>query len=240
MGYNAILANDFVSFAKDGESGFLQTPSTSQLQTDVEAVAKPQSNTLSKQQLLSLKQANIQRNGVYVMVTANVIPIRRAANNKEIYNYSMGAGIRTGVISYLDNYIGMRGYFAFDFTNDKLSLLPQQHNYNGTFLMISLGLDIMIDFFVDKNYKNTIGFFMGVGAGAFIYFDTTTPIVSSHESSKYNASGNVLVQGGFSAVFMYRHRVEVGVKFLPTQSLSIPEDGIVADYNPYIAYSYKL
>lgn len=107
--------------------------------------------------------------------------------------------------------------------------------------MISLGLDIMVDFFIDKNYKNTLGFFGGIGAGAFIYFDTKTPITipSSQTSYTYTLSGNLMVQGGLSAVFNYRHRLEVGVKFLPTQSLNVETDGFVADYNPYIAYSYK-
>ena len=99
----------------------------------------------------------------------------------------------------------------------------------------------MVDFFIDKNYKNTLGFFAGIGAGAFIYFDMQTPIItpSSQEVSNFKASGNVMVQGGFSALIAYHHRVEIGVKFLPTQSLRVEQDGLVADYNPYIAYSYK-
>ncbi len=241
INYEFIIGNDFTSFSQGDETGFLRTPSTSQLQTDVAPKREKQPKILTKKQISLLKNANIQRNGIYIMLTGNIIPIQRYFNDKDIYVYSMGMGIRTGVISYIDNYIGMRGYFAFDFTNDKLSVIPNNTNYNGTFLMISLGLDMLIDFFVDKNYKNTLGFFMGIGAGAFIYFDLTKPIIipNSNKMLNYHLSGNVMVQGGFSAVFLYRHRIEIGCKFLPTQSLSVLEDGMVADYNPYIAYSYK-
>lgn len=235
-------ANDFTAFPQDNTEGYLQPLSTAQQQTNIAVSRETSPKKINAKQLSLLRQSNKERNGIYVMLAINMIPIQRTLNNKPSYSYSMGMGIRTGVISYLDEYIGMRGYFALDFTNDNLSPFRTEANaYNGTFLMASLGLDIMIDFFIDKNYKNTLGFFGGIGAGAYMYFDMQTPIVvvASQQSYNYKMGGNVMVQGGFSAVFAYHHRLEIGVKFLPTQSLRVETDGVVADYNPYIAYSYK-
>ena len=239
---NFCYANDFTAFPQDNTAGYLQPLSTAQQQTNISVSREIAPKKINAKQLSLLKNANKERNGVYVMLAINMIPVQRTLNNKPSYAYSMGMGMRTGVISYLDEYIGMRGYFALDFTNDNLSPFRTEANaYNGTFLMASLGLDIMVDFFIDKNYKNTLGFFGGIGAGAYIYFDMETPIVVavSQQSYSYKMGGNVMVQGGLSAVFAYHHRLEIGVKFLPTQSLRVESDGIVADYNPYIAYSYK-
>ncbi|WP_233715859.1 outer membrane beta-barrel protein [Helicobacter trogontum] len=235
-------SNDFDAFPKDTTATYLQPLSTAQQQTDIAVQRATNLPQKTPKQISLLKQANKERNGMYIMASLNMVPIQRLLNNEPLYIAGMGFGIRGGVISYLDEYIGMRGYFALDFTSDNLSPLHAEINvYNGTFLMASLGLDIMIDFFIDKNYKNTLGFFAGIGAGAFIYFDMKTSITapSSQEGSNYKASGNVMVQGGFSASIAYHHRVEIGVRFLPTQSFRIEQDGFVADYNPYVAYSYK-
>ncbi len=234
-------ANDFTAFPQDNTAGYLQPLSTAQQQTNIAVSRNISTPQVTAKQLSLLRQANKERNGVYIMVAVNMIPIQRILHNAPSYVYGMGMGVRTGVISYLDKYIGMRGYFGIDFTSDNLSPLRTEANaYNGAFLMASLGLDILIDFFIDKHYKNTLGFFAGIGAGAFMYFDLKTPITipETQKTSNFKASGNVMVQGGLSAVFAYHHRIEVGVKFLPTQSLRVESDGFVADYNPYIAYSY--
>lgn len=237
-----MYANDITQFSSDENSSFLHTPSTSELQTSIELTRNTKvRESQNAQQISLLRKANTQRNGVYLMVVGNVIPIQRLAGNETIVGYSMGMGLRSGVISYLDNYIGIRGYFALDFTNDKLSpIKKQQDSHNGTFLMASLGVDILIDFFIGKQYKNTMGFFIGVGAGALVYFDLTTPIIIPNaESINTKITANVMVQGGISTVLSYKHRIEVGVRFLPTQSLGIEIDGILADYNFYMGYSYK-
>lgn len=235
-------ANDFTAFPQDNTAGYLQPLSTAQQQTDIIVSRnEPIESKKDLQTISLLKKANKERNGFYVMGTINMIPIQRILNNQPSYTYAMGMGVRGGIISYLDEYIGIRGYFAFDFTNDNLSPIRTQANaYNGTFLTASLGLDILVDFFIDKSYKNTLGFFAGIGAGAFLYCDFTTPIYipSSQEISNYVMSGNVMVQGGLSALFAYHHRIEIGMRFLPTQSLRVESDGFVADYNPYIGYSY--
>lgn len=234
--------NDFNAFPKDDSAAYLQPLSTTQQQTDISVQRETGLPQKTKKQISLLRQANKERNGMYVMVALNMIPIQRLFNNKPFYVFSTGVGVRGGVISYIDDYIGMRGYFAIDFTNDNLSIFSTESNvYNGTFVMASLGLDIMIDFFIDKNYKNTLGFFAGIGAGAFIYFDTQNPIINSSSQGviKYKSGGNVMVQCGFSASILYRHRIEVGFRFLPTQSLNVRQDGFLADYNPYVAYSYK-
>lgn len=235
-------ANDFTEFNSDNNDGLFNVPSISELQTNIDLNTNTSvRESQTPQQISLLRRANIQRNGKYVMIVTNMIPVQRLSNSEKVVGFGMGLGIRSGIISYLDNYIGIRGYFALDFTNDKISpIKKQQELYNGTFLMASLGVDILVDFFIDKNYKNTLGFFIGVGAGALAYFDFSAPIVIPNVGSKnYVLTANVMVQGGISAVLAYKHRVELGIRFLPTQSLAIETDGIVADYNFYVGYSYK-
>lgn len=115
-------ANDFTEFPQDNVEGYLQPLSTAQQQTNISVSQNIAPKKINAKQLSLLKQANKERNGVYVMLAVNMMPSQRAFNNQPIYVYGMGMGVRTGVISYLDEYIGMRGYFAFDFTNDNLSI----------------------------------------------------------------------------------------------------------------------
>lgn len=229
-------ANDFTKFPQDDDITQL---STTQSQTNTIVSNDSSPKKISATQLSLLRNANRERNGIYAMLAVNMIPISHIFKNKTLSTYSMGMGIRAGTISYLDENIVIRGYFALDFTNDSLSFLRTNYNlYNGTFLMASLGLDIMIDFFITKNYKNTLGFFCGVGAGAYVYFDTkTSNLGATPNKLYYQATANAIVQAGLSAVIAYHHRLEFGFRLLPIQSLSMND--FVSNYNPYLAYSYK-
>ena len=239
------FGNDFTKFydESDDDIGFGKTPSISTLQTNVEISRNQVVKTKSATQIELARAANIARNGKYIMLVASMIPTLRIADNVNmpLSGYSFGGGIRGGMISYIDGYIGIRGYLSLDINNDKLSPIKKQRDYHsGTFVLLGAGIDIMIDFFIDKSYKNTVGFFVGVGAGALIYFDTSNPImIPNQDSTKYVFGGNLTVQAGLSSVFAYRHRIEAGIRFLPTQSLVVQEDGVQADFNFYVGYSYK-
>lgn len=238
-------ANDLTDFGNSESDGLLKVQSAAQVQTNVDIERKTITKVPKTQtQISALKQAQVKRNGVYVMLSINAIPLTRMISTQDsVQGLSFGAGIRSGVVSYLDDYIGIRGYFAFDFTSDTLSpFSKQRENHKGNFLMISLGLDILIDFFIDKSYKNTLGFFMGIGAGGLLYMDTEKPMITGsgvNGPPSLLLTGNVMVQGGLSAVVLYKHRIELGTRFLPTQSFDLSADGIVADYNFYVGYSYK-
>lgn len=239
-------ANDFTDFSNNSDDSMLKSQSDTQAQTSINLqpkVSKTDSNK-TQTQISLLREANVKRNGVYVMLTIGMIPLERQVSaSSSIRGLSFGGGIRSGVISYLDEYIGIRGYFAFDFTNDSLSpFTRQREEQNGTFIMLSLGMDILIDFFIDKNYRHTLGFFMGIGAGGLMYFDGQKGLFvngSYKNAPNVLLTGNVMVQGGLSAVINYKNRIELGVRFLPTQSFLLNEDGITADYNFYVGYSYK-
>ena len=236
-------ANDFSDFSDGNVENLLNIQSVTQAQTkDLTPKSISQSN-ITKQQLSLLKQANTQRNGLYVMLTLDMMPLDRMINTTDVVRgLPFGAGVRTGIISYLEKNIGIRGYFSLDFTNDKLSPIDRQReNHSGTSLMLALGIDILIDFFVDKNYKNTLGFFMGIGAGGILYFDLEKPIINASGATRnLLVDGNIMVQGGISATILHKHRIEIGARFLPTQFLLIEQDGLTADYNFYVGYSYKL
>lgn len=240
-----LIANDFTDFSTNEGGRMLNVQSTAEAMTDVniEKSIKKQ-KPVTQNQISLLKQTNKKRNGIYIMLTIDMIPLQRLITpNDSINGLSFGGGIRGGVVSYLDDYIGIRGYFALDFTSDSLSPFERQReNQKGNFLMLSLGMDILIDFFIDKNYKNTIGFFMGIGAGGLMYFDLEKPMIQSGNITNAPVvilTGNIMVQGGISSIISYKHRIELGARFLPTQSFLLSSDGILADYNFYVGYSYK-
>ncbi|RDU72697.1 outer membrane beta-barrel protein [Helicobacter aurati] len=202
-------------------------------------------------QSLLLREANIKRNGYYLMLLYNITSINRLdTHGNTVRILSSGFGLRGGMISYLDSYIGIRGYFGLDFTHDSLAIAILQQNtlkptdlniqYSGTMIMASLGIDILIDFFIGKTYQHTMGFFLGVGAGALIYFDNNTPMILANGNRIDIAwSANVTVQGGITMTLAHKNKFEIGVKLLPTQALTIDKSGVLLDFNPYIAYSYK-
>lgn len=241
----SLFANDLTDFSANNAESMLKAQSAAQVQTNVDIERKTiTQDSKTQSQISALKTAQAKRNGVYVMLTINTIPLTRMINlNDSVQGLSFGAGVRSGVVSYLDDYIGIRGYFAFDFTSDTLSpFAKQRENHKGNFIMLSLGLDILIDFFIDKSYKNTLGFFMGIGAGGLLYVDGEKPLIKARQAEgppSILLTGNVMVQGGLSAVILYKHRIELGTRFLPTQSFDLNADGILADYNFYVGYSYK-
>ena len=242
------MGND-IKFDVDEDEGFLTVPSFTQEQTKQTApsIITPVTAKTPEQAEL-LREASIMRNGYYISGAFNIATLNRLYNGNRIRIISSGLGLRGGMVSYLDHYIGIRGYFGLDFASDGLALAVfgddnfkgKPPRYHGTLVMASAGLDILVDFFLGRKYKHTLGFFIGVGAGALIYFDLRTPLVLSNGTkSNFAWGGNVTVQGGFTMTVLYRHKIEMGLKLLPTQSLSMDNSGVTMDFNPYAAYSYK-
>ncbi|STQ85713.1 outer membrane beta-barrel protein [Helicobacter muridarum] len=237
---------------QDNDNGLLNKKSYTQEQVKLlQPVLNKPKIAKNKTQNQLLKQESIKRDGYYILVSYNIASINRSNENSPQVNIiSSGFGIRGGMISYLDSYIGIRGYFGLDFTNDNLAIatlnkgeLQRIQNipkYSGTMILASLGIDILIDFFMDKTYRNTFGFFIGVGAGVLVYFDNKTPMILSNGTiSKYAWGANVTVQGGATITITHKNKFEIGIKLLPTQSLTIDNNGVLIDFSPYIAYSYK-
>lgn len=179
------------------------------------------------------------RSGKYIMLTANSNIYQRNDRANIIIGVPLGVGVRSGVISYLTQYLGIRGYLGFDVLHDKIGLFKHARNTNDGFIsVISAGMDILFDFKMDEMSNYFIGFFIGFGGGGFFYVDKF--LKDNVKNIERITKFNVIIQMGVSTLIHKRHRIEMAIRLLPTQSVTLKDDYFQSDYEPYIGYSYKL
>lgn len=179
-----------------------------------------------------------ERSGKYIMTTINVNFYERNDIGRIIVGAPLGIGIRGGVISYLTEYLGVRGYVGLDMFHDKIGLFPQaRKNNQGVISIISAGMDIMFDFKLRNQSKHFLGFFIGFGGGGFVYIDKF--LINNIKNIEHITKFNVIIQFGISTLLYKKHRLEMAVRLLPTQSVTLKDDYFQSDYEPYIGYSYK-
>lgn len=188
-------------------------------------------------ELIKQRAGMVGRSGKYLMLNINALIFNRVVNNKEIPSLSLGPGIRGGMISYLTDDLGIRGYASLDITQDKLNLNKKaKKNFNGLGFYFNAGLDIIFSINI-KDHRNFVGFFVGIGYGIFFYYDKKLKEKSYIRRKSYIRSVGISSESGIFILFNRVHNVEIGAKFLPS---SFSNQSIFkAQYMPFISYSYK-
>ena len=164
-----------------------------------------------------------KKSGTHITISAGTNLIK--SDNVELYGDIMivpTIGIRAGTISFFNRYVGVRGFFGLDVGFGR---------YSGVLGMISLGIDAIAEFPLSKKHLVFMGGMLGIGADAYIYYDTA----NYNSFSRMRKVGEVFMQAGITTMLGKHNRINIIYRFLPARR--------AYDFSPFgavmIEYGFK-
>lgn len=152
------------------------------------------------------------------------IGVNGGANVLEIYNKFVWLptfGLSFGVNSFFTPYIGVRGYVSADVGFG---------DYEGVLGMLSLGIEALAEFSLNKRKSVFLGGFFGFGVDGYVYYDKRD--FSSFSSMQKN--GGFYMQGGISFAFLRHNRLNITTRLIPARSVRDFSSAVLA----FGQYSY--
>lgn len=152
------------------------------------------------------------------------IGVNGGANVLNIYNKLVWIptfGLSFGVNSFFTPYIGVRGYVSADVGFG---------DYEGVLGMLSLGIEALAEFSLNKHKSVFLGGFLGFGVDGYVYYDKRD--FSSFSSMQ--KSGGFYMQGGISFAFLRHNRLNIATRFIPARSVQNFSSAVLA----FGQYSY--
>ncbi len=142
--------------------------------------------------------------------------------------------LQTGVQSFFTKNVGVRGFLALDMFGDEANYELKKIPYKSFFMMLSLGLDAIIEFALTQKNRHFLGFYAGAGVGGVIYGDNR----SYSGLKNLYISGGFIVQGGIELTLAIRHRISLGIKITPIQKDILAPFIEQTDFLGSLMYSY--
>lgn len=152
------------------------------------------------------------------------IGVNGGANVLKIYNKFVWLptfGLSFGVNSFFTPYIGVRGYVNADVGFG---------DYEGVLGMLSLGIEALAEFSLNKRKSVFLGGFLGFGVDGYVYYDKRD--FSSFSSMQKN--GGFYMQGGVSFAFLRHNRLNIAARLIPARSVRDFSSAVLA----FGQYSY--
>ncbi|MDU7693089.1 MAG: outer membrane beta-barrel protein [Helicobacter sp.] len=134
--------------------------------------------------------------------------------------------LKGGTQSFFTRSVGIRGFLALDFANSAISY-NRNKNISSSFLLLSLGLDLMVDFDISKD--TFLGGFFGVGLGSSLNINKDSKVLIS----------NIILQSGLNFTFLDRNQISLGIKTTPFQRGDKTKLLRQIDLLPFVNYSFK-
>lgn len=137
------------------------------------------------------------------------IGVNGGANVLDIYGKLVWLptfGLSFGVNSFFTPYIGVRGYVSADVGFG---------DYEGVLGMLSLGIEALAEFSLNKRKSVFLGGFLGFGVDGYVYYDKRD--FSSFSSMQKN--GGFYMQGGISFAFLRHNRLNIAARVIPARSV---------------------
>ncbi|WP_233712850.1 hypothetical protein [Helicobacter sp. 'CLO3_human'] len=113
-------------------------------------------------------------------------------------------GVRAGVVSFFNRYVGVRGFFGVD---------VGFWRYSGVLGMVSLGIDAIAEFPLSKKRLVFMGGLLGIGGDAYFYYDKR----DYNSFDNMRKTGEVFMQAGITMMLGKRNRVQAIYRFLPAR-----------------------
>ena len=142
------------------------------------------------------------KNGYFIALNGGANVLR--AYNKILWLPTFGLSF--GVNSFFTPYIGVRGYVNADVGFG---------DYEGVLGMLSLGIEALAEFSLNKRKSVFLGGFLGFGVNGYVYYDRQD--FSSFSSMQ--KSGGFYMQGGISFAFLRHNRLNIVARFIPARSV---------------------
>lgn len=166
-----------------------------------------------KEQIATTKR----KNGYFVAVSGG-------ANVLEAYNrleWIPTFGVSFGVHSFFTPYIGVRGYVSADVGFGR---------YEGVLGMVSLGIDTLAEFSLNRKKTAFLGGLLGFGVDGYVYYDKRD--FSSLKTMQ--KSGGFYMEMGVSLSFLRHNRLNIIGRFIPARSVQDFSSAVLA----FGQYSY--
>lgn len=205
--------NDMKSATQDAES-------SEQKSSEKKADEKPMQSQPCNELCEYIRQKNSttkHKNGYFIGVNGG-------ANVLDMYNKLVWLptfGLSFGVNSFFTPYIGVRGYVSADVGFG---------DYEGVLGMLSLGIEALAEFSLNKRKSVFLGGFLGFGVDGYVYYDKRD--FSSFSTMQKN--GGFYMQGGVSFAFLRHNRLNIATRFIPARSVQNFSSAVLA----YGQYSY--
>lgn len=176
-----------------------------------------------------------KKSGKYLGVGLGVFQITKTYNQKSQESLPAMLSLKTGSQTFFNKNIGIRGFFGLDMATGFVNYQLAKDPSSSFFTMISLGIDVIAEFPLTQSYKHFLGIFSGLGGGALIYADNEN--FKLIKKSIYTAG--FLLEAGVTLDIFVKHRIEIGVKILPTSKTLLNNQNFQTSLMPYVMYNYK-
>lgn len=205
--------NDAKSATQDAESS---EQKSSKKKADEKSIQSQPCNELCEY-IRQKTSTTKHKNGYFIGVNGG-------ANVLDMYNKLVWLptfGLSFGVNSFFTPYIGVRGYVSADVGFG---------DYEGVLGMLSLGIEALAEFSLNKRKSVFLGGFLGFGVDGYVYYDKRD--FSSFSTMQKN--GGFYMQGGVSFAFLRHNRLNIATRFIPGRSVQNFSSAVLA----YGQYSY--
>lgn len=143
------------------------------------------------------------KNGYFIGINAGASALN--AYNK--LSWIPTIGLAFGVHSFFTPYIGVRGYMSADVGFGA---------YDGVLGMLSLGIDTVAEFSLNRRKSAFLGGFVGFGVDGYFYYDKRA--FSSFSSMEKN--GGFFMQIGVTLFFLRHNRFNIITRVIPARSVA--------------------
>ncbi|PAF43353.1 outer membrane beta-barrel protein [Helicobacter sp. 11S03491-1] len=176
-----------------------------------------------------------KKSGKYIGIGIGGVEIKKDYQNKSHTDSPAIFSIKSGVQTFFNKNIGIRGFFDLDMATGMLNYQWVNDPSRSFYAMFSLGIDMIGEFPLNRSYKHFLGFFGGLGGGGVIYTDNGN--FSLFKDAIYTAG--LMIEGGVTLSIFIKHRIEFGIKILPTVKTLLNSGRFETSLMPYIMYNYK-
>ncbi|AFI03609.1 outer membrane protein [Helicobacter cetorum MIT 00-7128] len=184
--------------------------------------------------IINRQRLTRKKSGWYFGTGFGVLDAIKDYQGKEVKNFIATLNLKTGVQSFFKRYVGVRGFFAWDLGTGKVNYQSHSDPTNSFFTMLSVGMDIIMEFPLGS-YKYYLGAFGGAGGGVVVYADNENFKLIKHAAY----AGGLTIDGGISLTLFLRHRIEWGFKILPTARMLSKSERFETSAMFYMMYNYK-
>ncbi|WP_233705634.1 outer membrane beta-barrel protein [Helicobacter felis] len=176
------------------------------------------------------------KNGGYFGMGFGAIKIQKDYQNTKIESFPAILSAKGGMQTFFKNYIGIRAFIALDLATSKANWQSKPNPSNSFLGVASIGLEIPLEIHLTRSYKHYIGVYGGIGLGAVLYTDNANFSFAKHGAIH---TAGLIAQGGVFLTFYNKHRLELGLKLLPTSRTLLNSDSFQTSLLYNCMYLYK-
>ncbi|WP_233704385.1 outer membrane beta-barrel protein [Helicobacter cynogastricus] len=176
------------------------------------------------------------KNGGYFGMGFGAVEIEKDYQNTKLKSFPAILSAKGGMQTFFKDYIGIRAFIALDLATSKVNWQSKPNLSNSFYGVASVGLEIPLEFPLTHSYKHYLGVYAGVGFGVALYTDDADFSFKKHNDIH---TAGLIAQAGVALTLYNKHRIEVGLKLLPTNKTLLASDRFQTSLMLSCMYLYK-